>query len=91
MALVGLNVISIFKFKHHYRSPVLRYIMEKVIDSKFTLPLGNLAKHAKWLLIQSQPYYTSANYACFVLCCNGRCIGLAPPLLAASSNTEESM
>ena len=40
MALVGLNVISIFKCKRHYRSRVLRYKVEKEIESEFSLTLG---------------------------------------------------
>ena len=40
MALVGLNIISIFKCKHHYRSGVLRKVPDRMLDSKFSLPLG---------------------------------------------------
>ena len=32
MALVGLSIISVFKCKHHYRSHVLREILEKMMD-----------------------------------------------------------
>ena len=40
MALVGLKVFFIFKCKGHYRSPVLRQTLEKMIDREFSLPLG---------------------------------------------------
>ena len=48
MALVGLSVISIFKCKCHYRSRVLRQIMEKTMDTdgrwktedKLSLPMS---------------------------------------------------
>ena len=42
MALVGLNVISIFKCKCHYKSHVLREILEKKMDGELFLPLGEL-------------------------------------------------
>ena len=40
MALLGLNVISNFKYKFHYRSRVLRYVVEKAIESEFSLTLS---------------------------------------------------
>ena len=40
MALVHINAISIFKCNHRYRSHVLRYIVEKAIDSEFCLHLS---------------------------------------------------
>ena len=37
---IGLNAISIFKYKHRYRSCVHRYILKKAIEREFSLPLG---------------------------------------------------
>ena len=38
--LVHLNVISIFNCKHHYRSHVFRYMLEKKTESESSLTLG---------------------------------------------------
>ena len=38
--LQGLNVISIFKYKRHYRSRNLSWTMDKMINSQFSLHLG---------------------------------------------------
>ena len=39
MPFAGLSVISVFKCKRHYRSRVLRHIMEKAIDDELSIPM----------------------------------------------------
>ena len=51
MAFLGLNVIFIFKCKRHYRSHLLRQILDKTMDSIMFLIYMQCTPHAVSLQI----------------------------------------
>ena len=58
MALVGLNVISILKCKRYNRSHVLGQILDKMLDTEFSLLLGEFymfCVHAMYTLCSKLP------------------------------------